>query len=213
MAKDIPQNIYDLIKSEEGIFDTVQADGKGFSGGRGHQLSEAELRKYPVGTPIPLAKADEWYAEDLEKSYRAAQAQANSLSRFHELDATQREDFLERLTSVNFQLGTSWNREHTDTWKLMQAGDFEGASVEALDSKWAKEDTPTRAKKFSNVLASLGSTTGEVYGGYAPGTRPTESFIPPSGPLFSMVTGQPRTRTRTLRQLSRAHRIPVFFLR
>jgi GH24 family phage-related lysozyme (muramidase) len=191
----VPNNIKDLLKAEEGFRSEVYLDEKGFSVGYGHKLSEDELKRYPPGTSVPQSQLDSWLEEDLESSYTAAQTQANSLSRFHELDATQRAKFLERLTSVNFQLGTSWHKDHDKTWALMQAGDFEGASVEVLDSKWFKEQTPGRAKELSDFLASLGSATGQVYGETVPGDE-----SPDVGPLIAKVRGKDRTGTQTLRQ-------------
>ena len=200
----VPKNIYDLVKNEEGFSNKVYSDASGYSVGHGHFLSDDELKLYPPGTTVPQAQLDKWYEEDLDKSYRAAQTQANSLPRFQELDPTQRQAFLERLTSVNFQLGTAWNTKFVDTWKLMQDGDFEAASKEAMDSKWAREQTPTRAAKFSSLLGSLGNSTGQIPGGFTPGQENRGA-----NPLFDLVAPTTRSRTRPSRTRDRTTYTPT----
>ena len=200
----VPKNIYDLVKNEEGFSNKVYSDASGYSVGHGHFLSDDELKLYPPGTTVPQAQLDKWYEEDLDKSYRAAQTQANSLPRFQELDPTQRQAFLERLTSVNFQLGTAWNTKFVDTWKLMQDGDFEAASKEAMDSKWAREQTPTRAAKFSSLLGSLGNSTGQIPGGFTPGQENRGA-----NPLFDLVAPTTRSRTRPSRARDRTTYTPT----
>ena len=143
---EIPSYVKELVKAEEGVFYVVSPDGKGFTGGRGHKLSKSELKKYPVGSKISEELMEEWFEKDLTKSYNAAVEQNKKIPKNVPID---------RLTSVNFQLGNQWYKDFDETWKLMQDGKFLEASVEALDSKWYKKQTPTRAQKFSTALALL----------------------------------------------------------
>ena len=182
MASNVPQEVQDLVKQEEGFRDDVYSDAEGYSAGYGHFLSEEELKKYPPGTKVPQDQIDAWFEEDISRSYAAAQAQNQQLPRPVDVG---------RLTSVNFQLGTAWNLDHDRTWAKMQAGDFEGAAIEALDSKWAKTQTPGRAKKFSDALTSLGQGPAPDALG-DPGTEavvaasePTPSDPTPSAPVAS----------------------------
>ena len=155
MANTVPQNIKDLIRSEEGFSQEVYSDAQGYSAGYGHFLSDDELKKYPPGSTVPQKQIDEWFEEDISKSYNAALSQNKQLPKDVDIG---------RLTSVNYQLGESWydisvNPDaFKETWSLMQSGDFTGASTEVLYSKWAKTQTPERAKKFSDALASLGQS-------------------------------------------------------
>ena len=150
----VPQHIQDLIKQEEGFRDDVYADSNGYSAGYGHFLSPEELEKYPPGSKVPHEQIEAWFEEDIQKSYNAAVTQNNELAKPVEVG---------RLTSVNYQLGEAWNdstnnpRAFTKTWDLMKSGDFTKASTEVLDSEWATTQTPTRAKKFSDALATLGT--------------------------------------------------------
>ena len=162
MANNVPQNIKDLVKREENealylgkAEAEVYPDADGYSAGFGHYLTDEELKKYPPGSKVPQDQVDAWFEEDIQKSYNAAQKQNKQLPK--EVD-------IGRLTSVNYQLGESWNDisvnedAFKETWGLMQSGDFTGASMEVLDSKWAKIQTPERAQKFSDALASLGQS-------------------------------------------------------
>ena len=197
MAISVPQRVKDLIREEEGFRPDVYPDSEGYSAGHGHFLSEEELKKYPPGTKVPRDQLDAWFEEDIAKSYAAAQAQNAQLPQALDVG---------RLTSVNYQLGESWNdisvnpKAFKETWAMMQAGDYSGAATEVLDSDWAKQ-TPGRTKKFSDALASLGqgpapTPLGDpgadaVVAASGPATSPQEN------PLFALITGgQPGTRTR-----------------
>ena len=190
MAIAVPQHIKDLVKQEENealylgkAEAEVYRDAEGYSAGYGHFLSDEELKRYPPGSKVPQAQVDAWFEEDISRSYQAAVDQNKQLPTA--VDEA-------RLTSVNYQLGESWNdinvnpRAFKKTWDLMKSGDFSGASAEVLDSEWAQTQTPERAQKFSNTLASLGSTT------------PT----PESSPLMSLLSapGQDRGQRPQVRE-------------
>ena len=57
------------------------------------------------------------------------------------------------LANMTFQLGKTGVSKFKKTLDLVKAGDYQGASVEMMDSKWAKQ-TPNRAKKMSALMAS-----------------------------------------------------------
>ena len=182
MASNVPQEVQDLVKQEEGFRDDVYSDAEGYSAGYGHFLSEEELKKYPPGAKVPQDQVDAWFEEDISRSYAAAQAQNQQLPKAVDEG---------RLTSVNFQLGTAWNLEHDRTWAKMQAGDFEGASIEALDSKWAKTDSPPRAQKFSDALASLGQGPGTEAVAAAPEPVDSDSVTSPIPVASAPVASAP----------------------
>jgi lysozyme len=60
-------------------------------------------------------------------------------------------DVQEVVLEMCFQLG---NRIHKfkKTKTFLEASDYEGASEEMLDSKWAKSDTPRRARNLSKIM-------------------------------------------------------------
>ena len=146
----VPQSYLDFLTSSEveGNSSTVYKDTEGhLTAGVGHKLTAEELKKYKEGDEVPESVRTEWLEQDAEKSYRAAERQAEELGVNDPL-------FLERLGSVNFQLGTNWNKEHTETWKKLKSGDYQGALKEVEDSKWATQ-TPKRITQFQQGISSL----------------------------------------------------------
>ena len=56
------------------------------------------------------------------------------------------------ILNMSYQLGFYGVRKFTEMWKSLAQGDYGKAADEALDSKWAKEDTPERAERVASVL-------------------------------------------------------------
>ena len=54
-----------------------------------------------------------------------------------------------------YQLGVDGFSRFKKTIKLMMEGQYEAASIEMLDSLWAKKQTPPRAKRLSDKVLSL----------------------------------------------------------
>ena len=115
--------------------------------GIGHKLTAAELKKYKEGDAIPPEQVDKWYRQDSKKAVGAAVKQATEIG-------VESPEFMSALASVNFQLGTNWNKEHKQTWKLMKAGKFKEAAEEAASSTW-NDQTPERVKAFQEALLKL----------------------------------------------------------
>ena len=51
-----------------------------------------------------------------------------------------------------YQLGLTGFSAFKKTIQFLRLGDFESASVEMLDSRWGREQTPDRAKRLSNIV-------------------------------------------------------------
>lgn len=51
-----------------------------------------------------------------------------------------------------FQLGLKSFSRFRKTIALLRLGNFKAAADEMLDSKWAREQTPARAKRLSNIV-------------------------------------------------------------
>ena len=134
------------IEQREGNVSESYKDSEGkLTGGIGHLLTKGERARYPEGTPIPQEVRDAWFEKDSAKAKQHAKLQAEAI----------KEPRLEQaLAAVNFQLGTQWFKEHKKTWKLMKEGNWEGAAVEAANSKWNKQ-TPVRVKDLQVALRSL----------------------------------------------------------
>jgi len=136
------------LKLREGEEDKTYKDTKGYlTGGVGHKLTKDEIIKYPLHTTIPQPQIDKWLVQDSRKAINAAKQQAKELQIYDP-------KFVEALTAVNFQLGTAWNTQHKNTWRLMKDGAFDKAAAEAANSDWYKQ-TPVRVKDFQKALTQL----------------------------------------------------------
>ena len=58
------------------------------------------------------------------------------------------------LIEMAYQLGWSGLMDFKKMIKALQEQDYEKASIEMLDSKWAKRDTPKRAEKLAEIMRS-----------------------------------------------------------
>lgn len=141
------------IKLREGVVPRSYRDKLGvLTAGVGHRLIGEEAKAFPEGTEIPQDKIDEWLEADLEESLKAAQRQSEELG----VDS---EELISALASVNFQLGTNWNKEHKNTWRLMKEGRWGEAAEEAAKSDW-KEQTPVRVEDFQQALREVAKDEG-----------------------------------------------------
>ena len=57
--------------------------------------------------------------------------------------------------NMNYQLGVTSFSKFKKTIHLLENKDYKGASEEMLDSKWARDDTPRRAKDLSDRLKQV----------------------------------------------------------
>lgn len=144
----VPQAVIDHLKLREGWRTDVYLDSLGKpTAGMGHLLSAVEKNRYPVGSQVPLPILEGWAQSDSLKAYQAAQSQAAMLG-------VASQDFINALTSVNFQLGTAWNKTFPTTWKLMLAHDWAKAADAVKQSKWFKQ-TPVRVTDFQAAMMAL----------------------------------------------------------
>ena len=137
-------NFLKHLRLREGYREDVYLDSEGKpTVGVGHY--DPELKE---GDIITQEQVSEYLREDSQEAWDAAVEQGEKLGRTDP-------KFLEGLASVNFQLGTSWYKEHKNTWKLMSEGKWEDAAVEAANSKW-EQQTPVRVVDFQNALTGRG---------------------------------------------------------
>lgn len=124
----------ELIKNEEGLSLKPYLDSKGLiTIGYGRCLDTK-----------PLTKREAEYL--FEADYADACVEAGKYSWFLSLNEARQGVII----SMCYQMGS------IDTFKKMIAaleiGDFNTAADEGLDSKWAKHDSPARAKRHMKVL-------------------------------------------------------------
>ena len=76
----IPQDVQDLVLSEEGSKDYVYTDILGnLTGGVGHKLVGDDLLNYKEGDLIEPGASSQWFKDDLSKAYSAATEQAQQI--------------------------------------------------------------------------------------------------------------------------------------
>ena len=132
------------IKEHEGFRDQVYKDSLGFATiGYGHLV----LPNDPYEEGVTYSK------EDLEKvfdgDFDTACSNANQLIKDLPLHHQAKCVIIEMV----FQLGIGGVSKFKNMWKALGEGDYQTASEEMLDSRWAKQ-TPKRAEELSNVMKS-----------------------------------------------------------
>lgn len=93
---------------------------------------------------VPLKVADVWLECDLE----SINTKLNQYSWFKRQNA----DRKAVLVSMAYQLGVKGLFGFKNMIRALKADDYATAYTEALDSKWYKLDTPTRALRHATVL-------------------------------------------------------------
>lgn len=143
-----PTSALQQLMSREGFKDTVYKDSGGkLHVGMGHSLQGDEAKQFKEGDRVSKEQIEQWFHKDTQGAFKAAQEQARQLGN---------PALVEPLMHLNYQLGTNWFKEHKKTWGLLQQGDYEGAAVEAANSKW-NQQTPERVQDFQAALRSLKS--------------------------------------------------------
>ena len=61
----------------------------------------------------------------------------------------------EILIEMAYQMGVSGVLQFKNMWIALKKFDYESAADEMMDSKWAKEDTPERAKELSEKMRKV----------------------------------------------------------
>ena len=93
-------------------------------------------------------QSEEWLKEDLEHlKYVLADKYEWFLPAPHEV----RDIVIE----MSYQLGVKSFSKFRKTIFLLANKDYRAASTEMLDSKWARDDTPSRAKELSDRMKNI----------------------------------------------------------
>lgn len=136
----------EVLKGEEGYRRDVYLDSRGIpTVGIGHKVLPADNLK--VGDYVDDSRIQQLFAGDGLKALNAAKSQAAEAG-------ISDPDFVTRLGSVNFQLGTGWTDPFKQTWTKVTAGDYSGAAENLGRSLWAQQ-TPARVKAFQDALLAL----------------------------------------------------------
>jgi GH24 family phage-related lysozyme (muramidase) len=118
--------------------------------GIGHLVTPAD--KLKVGDEITDKQVSEFFRKDSAKAVSTARSQAAKAG-------IKDSHFIVYLASVNFQLGTGWNRIFKTAWKLILECNYEEAAQSLEKTKWYRQ-TPIRVKDFQKALRSLPQKNG-----------------------------------------------------
>lgn len=126
-------NLVENIKRSEGFRGDVYEDHLGFA-------------TVGYGTKMPISEAE---AELLLK--RRLEIAVDALLEKKGFIAELSEQRQEVLYEMVYQLGVNGLLKFKKMFAAIEAGDFERASKEMLDSKWAKQ-TPNRAQRLAAIM-------------------------------------------------------------
>ena len=132
--------LIDDIKEHEGFSSVVYKCTAGYD-----TIGYGKRIKY---LQVTEEQATEWLEEDLENLKYTLSTRYNWF-----LSAPQ--EVKDVVMNMNYQLGVSAFSKFKKTIKYIANKDYQMASVEMLDSKWARDDTPRRAKELSDRLAKV----------------------------------------------------------
>ena len=132
--------LIDDIKEHEGFSSVVYKCTAGYD-----TIGYGKRIKY---LQVTEEQATEWLEEDLENLKYTLSTRYNWF-----LSAPQ--EVKDVVMNMNYQLGVSAFSKFKKTIKYIANKDYQMASVEMLDSKWARDDTPRRAKELSDRIAKV----------------------------------------------------------
>lgn len=128
------------IKKEEGYRTNTYFCTQGLlTGGYGHKILPNE--------PIPTSR--EGWEELFDKDYLTAKTGAMKL-----ITSVVKPEALGIVTEMVYQMGYTGVSKFKKMLKAVNVGDYKTASVEMLDSLWAKQ-TPQRAKRMSKRMQNI----------------------------------------------------------
>ena len=136
-------NLLNQIKKHEGFRSQVYECSEGYDTiGYGFAIKDLELDE-DIAELILMRKLDA--------------LQARILSKFDWFDNSPQE-VKDVVTNMCYQLGLSGFSKFKKTIYLLETEQYEEASIEMLDSLWAKQ-TPNRAKELSEILRGINGHT------------------------------------------------------
>lgn len=109
------------------------------TGGYGHLQKPGEDKLV-----VTQALADKWLVEDIGAARLSALAECEQLPFYTQ-------ELLDVLVSVNYQMGTEWEKKFPSTFQLMKDGKFDEAAWALESSLWAKQ-TPVRVRDLQRAL-------------------------------------------------------------
>ena len=152
-SKEFRKRLKEEITADEGQVLEVYKDHLGYpTVGVGHLILETdEEYGMGVGTPITQTWCDELLFQDLNTVLKECE------DRFHNNWREWPEEVKLIIANMAFNLGLTRLVKFKKMFAALNEGDYEQASIEGLDSKWAKQ-VYNRAKRLMNRLRDIDTT-------------------------------------------------------
>ena len=132
------------IKEHEGFVPKIYKDQLGFKTiGFGHLVLPTD--KFAEGVTYKKKDLEEVFDSDFNIAKSNANQLIKGLPIHHQAKCV--------IIEMVFQLGIGGVSKFKKMWKALKQNDYQIASEEMLDSKWAKQ-TPKRAEELSSVMKS-----------------------------------------------------------
>jgi len=132
------------IKKHEGFVPKIYKDSLGFATiGYGHLVLETD--RFKEGVTYKKKDLEEVFDSDFNTAKSNANQLIEGLPIHHQAKCV--------IIEMVFQLGIGGVSKFKKMWKALKQNDYQIASEEMLDSKWAKQ-TPKRAEELSSVMKS-----------------------------------------------------------
>ena len=139
------RDVREILIEEEGLELTPYSDVGKTAIGVGHQLREGEEAR-----DITEAEARETLESDIEEAY----ASVDRLAEKFDIDGLQPE-LRDELMMMAFQMGATGLSKFKKMWAGIRNQDWNEVVVQMADSRWAKSQTPERAARTINRVATL----------------------------------------------------------
>ena len=132
------------IKEHEGFVPKIYKDQLGFKTiGFGHLVLETD--RFKEGVTYKKKDLEEVFDSDFNTAKSNANQLISGLPIHHQAKCV--------IIEMVFQLGIGGVSKFKKMWKALKQNDYQTASEEMLDSRWAKQ-TPKRAEELSGVMKS-----------------------------------------------------------
>ena len=133
-------SLIDSIKKHEGFSPVVYKCTAGYD-----TIGYGKRIKY---LKVTEEQSLEWLEEDLEHLHYV-------LADKYDWFLPAEEEVKDIVMEMAYQLGVSAFSKFKKTIRLIKVKDYKAASIEMLDSKWARNDTPSRAKVLSDRMNKI----------------------------------------------------------
>lgn len=136
----------ELLHRDEGIVNKIYLDHLGYKTfGAGHLVKETDPEYImPVGTEVSSDRINECFREDLRTTLFDCE---RLYPHFYELP----ENAQMVIASMAFNLGRPKLSKFKNMKAAVDAGDYEEASAQMLDSRWAKQ-LPNRSERLAKMM-------------------------------------------------------------